>query len=263
MDQPPPSTDPSPTVPTPPAMSLGTRLLNVFAAPGEVFEALKPAPSTAANWLVPTVLFILTSWLSAWLIFSQDSIKQQLNDITDQAFQKQVDQGRLSEQQAEQAREAAAKYGGIGSKIGAVAGPVIVGFASPFCWGLIFWLVGNKALKGNFPYMKAVEAVGLTNAIGVLEVIVRTLLVVAMGNLYAAPNLALAVKGFDPQNTLHAILAMVNIMIFWLLLVRSIGVARLSGATLGKAAIWVFGIWAFYTAVFIGFGAAMKAAFGG
>jgi hypothetical protein len=244
-------------------MSLGTRLLNVFAAPGEVFDALKPAPSATANWLVPAILFIIISWLSAGLIFSQASIKQQLSDITDQAIQKQVDKGRLSEAQAEQAREVGAKYGAIGSRIGAVAVPVFIGFASPFCWGLIVWLVGAKALKGNFPYLKAVELVGLTNMIGVLDVIVKTLLIVALGNLYAAPSLALAVKGFDPQNTVHAVLAVVNLMTFWLLLVRSIGLARLSGVSAGKAAAWVYGIWALYTGVLIGIGAAVKAAFGG
>jgi hypothetical protein len=37
----------------------------------------------------------------------------------------------------------------------------------------------------------------------------------------------------------------------------------LSGASVGKAAVWVFGIWAAYTGVLIGLGAAVRAAFGG
>ena len=84
---------------------------------------------------------------------------------------------------------------------------MFVGFVTPFFWGLIVWLVGAKLFKGNFPYMKAVEVVGLANMISVLEVIVRTLLIVGLGNLYAAPSLVLLVKEFDPQNTVHSLLA--------------------------------------------------------
>ena len=36
-------------------------------------------------------------------------------------------------------------------------------------------------------------------------------------------------------------------MTFWLLAVRAMGLARLSGVSFIKAALWVFGIWAAYT----------------
>jgi hypothetical protein len=96
-----------------------------------------------------------------------------------------------------------------------------------------------------------------------LEVIVKTLLIVGLGNLFASPSLALFVKEFDPQNNAHSVLALVNVMTFWLLAVRSIGLARLSGASFGKAAVWVFGIWAALTGLMLGLGAAIRAAFGG
>ena len=49
-------------------------------------------------------------------------------------------------------------------------------------------------------------------------------------------------------------------MTFWLLAVRAIGLARLSGVSFAKAAVWVFGIWAAYTGFFIGLGALVQAA---
>ena len=121
--------------------------------------------------------------------------------------------------------------------------------------------MGAGLLKGNFPYMKAVEVVGLANMIGVLEVIVKTLLIVGLGNLYASPSLVLLVKEFDPQNTVHSLLALVNVMTFWLLAVRGIGLARLSGVSFAKAAAWVFGIWAAYTGLLIGLAFVAKTAF--
>jgi hypothetical protein len=242
-------------------MSLGGRLLNVFATPGDVFQEVKTARDSAANWLVPALILVLLSWAASWVIFSQDSIKHQLSEITDQAIQQQVQRSHMSEQQAEQARAMGEKWAGISSRIGAAVVPIFVGFLTPFIWGLFIWLVGVQVLKGDFSYMKAVEVVGLGNMIGVLDLIVRSLLILGLGNLYASPSLVLLVKQFDPQNTVHSLLAVVNVMTFWLLAVRAVGLARLSGVSFAKAALWVFGIWAAYTGFFIGVGLLLKMLF--
>jgi hypothetical protein len=263
MDQPPPTLESQPDAPKTPAMSLPARLMNVIAAPGEVFEAVKTSPPSTANWLVPALIFMLVSWMGAMLIFSQDTIKQQLSDITNKAIDKQVEKGKIPKERAEATRQAAEKFGSLGAEISAVAMPVFVAFISPFWGGLIVWLVGAKALKGGFSYMKGVEAAGLANMIYVLEAIVKPLLIVAMGNLYASPSLALAVKDFDPQNPVYGLLAAVNVMTFWLLVVRAIGIARLSGASVGRAAAWMFGIWAALTALMVGFAFALRTITGG
>ena len=242
-------------------MSLGGRLFNVFAAPGDVFQEVKGASVSVSNWLVPALILIAVSWVATWLIFSQESIKHQLSDITDQAMQKQIEKAHMSEQQAEQARAVGEKWAGLSSKIAAAIAPVFAGFVTPFFWGLIVWLVGTKLLKGDFPYMKAVEVVGLANMVSVLEVIMKTLLIVGLGKLYAGTSLVLFVKQFDPQNPVHSLLAVVNVMMFWLLAVRAIGLAQLSGVSFAKAALWVFGIWAAYTGFFVGVGLVAQAAF--
>jgi hypothetical protein len=242
-------------------MSLGGRLLNVFATPGDVFDDVKATPPAPANWLVPGLILIVVSWVAAWVIFSQESITHQMSEITGQAIEKQVVAGHMNEQQAEQARMVGEKWAGIVAKILAVLAPLAEAFVTPFFWGLILWLVGAKVLKGDFPYMKAVEAVGLANMIVVLETIVKTLLIVGMGNLYASPSLVLLVKEFDPQNTTHSLLAIVNVMTFWLLAVRASGLARLGGVSFTKAALWVFGIWAAYTGFLLALGLLAQAAF--
>lgn len=263
MEPIPPTSEPQPGVPLAPATSLAGRLMNVFAAPGEVFGEVKTSAPSVANWLVPAILFMVLSWLSAGLIFSQPAIRQQISELSTKAIDRQVEKGKLSSAQAEQARAAAEKFGGIGYKIGAVVAPIFAAFISPFWGGLILWLVGSFALKGPFPYMKAVEVAGLSNMILALGVIVKTLLILITGNLFASTSLALLVKDFDPQNTIHSLLTMVDVMVLWLLTVRSIGLARLSGASVGKSAAWVFGIWIAFTGIMIGFGAAVRAVFGG
>jgi hypothetical protein len=199
--------------------------------------------------------------VAAWLVFSQDPIKHQLSENADRAIQKQIERNHMGEQQAEQVRAAGEKWAVLGAQVFGFVIPVFVALITPFFWGLIVWLVGAKILKGDFPYMKAVEVVGLSSMVSVLDVIVRTLLIVGLGNLYAAPGLVLLVKEFDPQNPVHSLLAVLNVMTLWLLAVRAVGVARLSGAALVKAALWVFGIWAAYTGFLIGLGALIQAAF--
>jgi hypothetical protein len=257
MEQPPAlsGTEPSPANPLP--TSLPARLLNVFATPSEVFDEVKHSPPSVANWLAPALLLILVSWVGAWFIFSQETIKHQLTELTDKAIQAQIEKAKIPPEQAEKMRQ----FGELSTKIATFAGPVVVAFVSPFVWGFIIWLVGGKALHGSFSYMKAVEVVGLGNTIGVLDSVIRILLILVSGNLFAAPSLVLLVKEYDPNNTVHSLLALLNVMTIWLLAVRSIGLARVSGAPVAKAATWVFGIWLAYNGLFAGLGLAMKAAF--
>ena len=82
MEPVPPTLEPQPAGPPAPGTSLAGRLLNILAAPGDVFGEIKTAPPRVANWLVPAVLFMVLSWLSAGLIFSQPAIRQQISELS-------------------------------------------------------------------------------------------------------------------------------------------------------------------------------------
>ena len=252
-----PTPESAPVAPPPPG-SLAGRLLNVFAVPGDVFNEVKTAGLAHVNWLLPAILLTLAGWMSAGLIFSQPAIRQQMIELADKSIDRMVEKGNVPAEQAEKMRPTAEKAAMVMAVISTVAGTPMFAFILPFWWGLILWL-GGKVFNGNFSYLKAVEAAGLANMILVLDVVVKTLLILVTGNLYASPSLALAVKDFDPQNPLHALCTLVNVMLFWALLVRAIGLARLSGTTLGKAALWVFGIWAAYTGALLGLSAVLRA----
>lgn len=241
-----------------PPMPLMARLVNVFASPGEVFDDVRDTPPSAANWLVPALIGIVVGWICSTIVFANPAIQQQMSEISEKAVEQQIQKMNASEQQADQIRAMAA----ISQKVTAYVATPVMAFASPFVWGLFVWLVGSKKFRGGFSYMKGVEAVGLSNMIGVLDGIIRTLLILVLGTLWAAPHAGLLVIGsFDPQNPLHGLLSALNIMTFWLLAVRAIAVARLSGASFTRSAIWVFGIWFVYTAIFLGFGYAMQKIF--
>jgi hypothetical protein len=248
MDQPPPVDVPETTTPAA-ATSLGSRIFNVFAAPADVFDEVKASPGSNANWLVPALLFTVIGWVCGWLIISQDFSKQQISDMQDRAIQKQVEKGKLTKEQAEAARGAIEKFGSLGTMIGVAAAPPIMGFALPFWFGLIVWLLGDKAFKGGFTFMKGVEVAGLVGMIAVLESILHTLMVLVLGNMFAGPNLGLLVlKDYDPNNWQHVLLSKPDLMTFWELAVLSLGLARLGGVRFGRALAWVGGLWLLWTA---------------
>lgn len=242
MDQTPANLEPSPPVPQAPGSSLLARLMNVFAAPGEVFDEAKASQPSTANWLVPTVLLALFGVFSALLISSQPAVKRQKQAMQEAMFQKFVESGKMTQEAADNAVRAAEAAGGKGQVYEGV-GVTIVSFISLFWSALIVWL-GGFVMKGRFGYKRALEIVGLAGMIALLGVVLKTLLILTTGNMFASLTPGLFVKDFNPMsNTLHGILAAFDVIWFWALGVQACGLARFSGASHGKAAVWVFGVW--------------------
>jgi hypothetical protein len=233
--------------------SLVTRLTGVFVTPGEVFDALKTSPPAVTNWLVPALIFIVVSWIGATLMFRNPQIQQQIQDIQTQAIQKQVESGKLTQQQADQVVQMTGKYADIGVKISGIAGPVFVAFASPFGWGFVLWLAG-VIFKRPIGYMQGVEAVGLTNMLSALEAAAHWLLIAAMSNMFVGLSPVLFLKNVDPTSFSFGLLSSLSVIGLWCLAVRAIALSRLSGLSLVKSAVWVFGIWFAFLSFGLGLG---------
>ena len=233
-----------PPAPPAPANSLAGRLLNVFAAPGELFGEIKAAPASIANWLVPVSLFAVIGVISVCIIFTQPAIQQSLRDQQVKALDKRVQQGKMTQAQEDQALQVMDKFMGptmlmVFGSFGAVTNS----FVSVFWWALVLWLCGRWFLKARFNYLKAVEVAGLSSLILVLGMVIGTLLCVIFGRLNAGPSLALLVSNFDLGNRVHLLLGAANAVYFWHTAVLAIGLAKLSGASTARAMLVVFAYW--------------------
>jgi hypothetical protein len=263
MDQPPPIAEtPPPSAPKAPTMSLPARLLNVFAVPGDVYDEVKDAPHTAANWLVPALIASVVGAVSVWIVLAQPAIQQQIREKQDRAIEQQLEKGvragKLTREQADQQRAAAEKFMGPAvMKITGMFGAFFYSFARVFLYGLLLWLIGLWWLKVRFNYLKAVEIAGLAGMIGVLGAIVTLLLKVNLSNPASSPSLALAVGDFDPKNPLHLLLAAANLFDVWQLWVMALGLARLAGVPFVRAGFPVFGFWVLWSAVWISIATAL------
>lgn len=233
-------------------MSLGARLLNVFAVPGEVFKEVKISKPSTANWLVPILVASVVGAISAIIMFSQPTIQQQIREKQERALEKQVQAGKMTRAQADQALAVVEKFSGPATmKILGTVGAVFYSFVRVFSWALALWLLGRWYLKIRFDYMKAAEVAGLASMIATLGAIVTLLLIVNLGKLFSTPSLALVISDFDERNKSHLLLGAVNVFYFWQAGVVSVGLARLASVPFARAMVGVFGVWIIWELILI------------
>ncbi|MBI5384689.1 MAG: YIP1 family protein [Verrucomicrobia bacterium] len=240
---PPPLTAPPPA----PATSLWARLTNVFVVPGEVFTEVRDCRHSLGNWLAPVLISAVVGVVFVFVMFSQETLVHQIREMQEKAIQAKVDAGKIPPEQAKAIMETTERFMSpaflkITGSIGAVVGTAgwLFGLA------LYVWLIGAKLFKGRFAFLKAVEVCGLSQMIGVLSAVVTGLLMVTMGHLHATPGPGLLVSNFDPTNKTHLMLAAINLMTFWQIAVLALGMAKLSGASFLKSALWLYVPWAVF-----------------
>jgi hypothetical protein len=242
-------------------LSLMARLTKIFTAPGDVYLDVKNYALCLTNWWVPALLFVLASLIAAGLIYSQPAIREQIAEVQDRAmqrqFQPQIDSGTMTQAQVDQIKANAGRYSEIGPIIGGVISPIFAAAITPFWGGFVLWVGAMLLFKRPFPYLKGVEAVGLTLVILALGVIVKALLVVVRGDMFASLSPALFLKDFDSTNPLHTMLMSVDVFVIWALTLRAIALAKLSEISLAKAVTWVLSVWLVLTGSMFGFSWAM------
>jgi hypothetical protein len=238
-EQPPRSTE----EPKPPLSLLG-RLFNVYAAPGDVFDELKRAPTSVANWLVPILIVTVAMIASFVITLSQPTIKQQLVEMQEKAIDQQVVAGKITAEQAKTVKAQLAALPPWVMQLFGILQGVVSGFVGTFWWALVLWLLGKMALKSNVPFLRALEASGLSMMIFALSVVVTTLLVVILGNIMARPALSVLIAEFDPTSKVHLLLGSLNLFYIWSATVLALALSKLSNVPFGRAALWLFGFWA-------------------
>jgi len=244
-------------VPLKPAPSLGRMFTDVFTSPGEAFEALRGTVSAPMLWVVPMIVSVLLAAVFTFTIFNDATLRSQILQMQQQAIEKAVREGRMTQDQADVASERLESGGtGLYMAIGMVAAVVAVA-AFFFAGALFVWLAGKVFLKTPEGYSAHLEMYGSAEWIGILGSIVTLLMMVGLGSMYARPGGSLLVLStFDASSTFHKLLAAVTIFGFWQTAVVGIGLAKLAGksaiAGLGPA----FGLWIVWVLIqaFVGIG---------
>lgn len=230
-------------------MSLGSRLVNVFAAPGELFEAIRNSARSLANWLVPSALVAVLGIVATLVVFGDAALVQQALAMQDKAYEQAVAEGKMTPEQVEQVREMMQNVGIIMMRVGGSVWMLLAAFVAPLWWALLGWLIGRWVFRAEAGFLKVLEVMGLASLIGGVGYIVGMFIQMGLGRLGAGPHLATLVDPFDPTNRAHIALAAANVFALWQVGVTGLGLATLFGRRVAPVlGVW-FVVWAGYKAI--------------
>lgn len=230
--------------------SLGSTITNVFASPSEAYQGLANTPPKATNWVLPMILMAVLGVLFVYLIFTNEAIKTQIFDMQAQQFDKAVEEGRMTQQQADQVRDQMQQTGlGLFMVFGSL--PILIFTAAYFFLGALFlWLAVKIAWKSPLKYGKFLEAYGIASWIGVLGTVVTMGMVLAMNSMFFTPSLGLLFADtYNPMDTMHKFASAINIFSVWQAVVTGIGLSSLAGKPTGNGIIIAVVLWVIWVAI--------------
>lgn len=234
-------------------MSISDKMVNVISAPGDLFSYVAKEGKKSSNYSIPLLISIVVSAIFMFVVFSQPAIKDQMSQQQEKSLQQSVEKGKLTQEQADQARERMPAAGSPIFLVFGIVGVVVVTLILLYGSSLVYWLVGKYAFKSQVPYGKVLEVAGLSMYISIIGAILTLIIAVAMGSLYAGPHLGVLVgSSFDPVNKMHKLLSNINVMTIWYLVVVAIGLSKIFAVQLQKTLITVGILWVLYIVVTVG-----------
>lgn len=240
----------------PKAPSVGKTIADVFVTPSEVFQSLKGTEQAPMLWVLPLLISILVVIATSITFFTNNALRSESIEMQNRAFQKMVEDGKMTPEQAEQAESRMESMGMIGIVFGIIGGSFFI--ALSFFGGTLFlWLANKSILKTTVDYVKHLEMYGIASWVGILGSIIALLMMIALGTMVATPSLALALLGnYDPANTMHRLLSAVNFFSIWQAIVIGIGLSKFSDKSIGAGigiAVTLWIIWVLITNTLTGF----------
>lgn len=229
--------------------TVGSRMIDIFVSPGEVFDGMKNAQKCTANWLVPLILAIIVAIITIFVVFSQPTIQQQMIDVQHNQMQKQVQAGKMTQEQVAQAETMIPKPGSLIWNVFGVFGAIIINLIILLLIGLVLWLIGKYVLKAPLRYGTSLEITGLSSTVMILGSIISILTILVLDSLYATPSLAILVKEYNVDNSMHKLLSQMNIFTIWFVALLGLGLAKICNVPTMKGMIWTFGIFIVFTLV--------------
>ncbi|MDE2808189.1 MAG: YIP1 family protein [Gemmatimonadota bacterium] len=187
-------------------MSVVGRILRVFYAPSETFEAVAEQRS-AADWLVPTIIVAAVIFVSTYLT-SPIYVAETMEQIREQT---------PAEQPTVEGTGDAIRISGL------IAAPVMT-FVMLFIGAAIYLLVG-KLLGGLLGYGHCLALVAYTSLISILQHIVKTPLVLANETMDVQIGLGMFLSEEARQSFGGHLLSLIDPFIVWMIVIAGLGLS--------------------------------------
>jgi len=206
------------------SMSFFSRVVNIFIAPGKVFEFLMQKPI----WIVPLSVVTLAVTLQQGIIMSSQTGKEGMR----QEIQKSPRAAQLSSEQVDQQISMMGKIIPISTLIMA---PLITFMAA----GLIYFIF-SIVLGGEITYKHTLSAWTHVGMIGIVGIAVQTALVFIKGNIRPNTSLAAFLPFLEEDSFVYHFMQTFDLFVLWQLAVLAIGMGLLSRVGTKKAAIALY-----------------------
>lgn len=209
--------------------SLATTILDVFSAPQELFNDYHKTATSHKLWLIPLIVNILFSIIVTFVMFSNDALRMQVLDVQRQAIEQQVQQQKITQEQADQFLDRM-ESANIGMYVGFASFGIIIGYSLFFFLGtLVLWLANKLLFHTSAGFVKHLEVYGISSWIGIVGSLIGLLLVLALGSIYAQPAASIIFyDSFDATQNFHRVLSAINFFSLWQTIVLGIALAKLS-----------------------------------
>ena len=239
-----------------PGLSQWQRVANIFSAPSKTFEDIKRGNR---SWWMP---FLIMS-LVGYILFAAVTTKIGMQAVVDNQVKMDPKSEERMAQASPEQREVSAKIALNITKGIFIGNPALLLLISAILslglWGTINFVFGGKATYGS------IFAVSMFAG---LPSIVKTLLGTLVIYAGAAPE-SFNIKNFAPTNmgaflnpletnkAIYSLASSVDVITIWTLVLLGIGTAIVAGVKRSSGYIAVFGWWAIFVLVGVGWAAAM------
>ena len=242
--------------PAVPGLSQWQRVTNIFSAPSKTFEDIKRGNR---SWWLPFVITALVAYIFFAAVAFQIGMQQV---VTNQIHLNPKAEEKLA-QAPPAAREMSNKISLYVTEGAFIANPVLVlaGIAllSLGLWGTINFVFGGKATFGS------IFAVWMYASLpAIIKTILGTVVIFAAGepdtfNIknFAPTNAGAFLNPLETNKALYALATSLDAVTIWMLVLLGIGTAIVAGVKRGSGYIAVFGWWAIFVLIGIGWAAVM------
>ncbi len=215
------------------------RIIAVFINPAELFKYLNHKP----DWVLPFVIILVSAIVvSAYIAFTMD-----YSAMMRERFEKMVEEGQMTQEQADKTIEAVMEKAGSIQKIITVPAAVLGTAISLLVLAAVLYLITNL-VGGNTTFVKTFSVLNYAALVETLGGFIAVPIMISTQNMEFSINLGALVSFLPKENIVFLILSAISMFTLWKIILLGIGIKKTSELEGASSYIMVFALYALWIA---------------
>ncbi len=240
--------------------SFTDKIVGVISEPASLFSKLAFLPAKVSDWILPLLAMIIISIIATFIYMSNPEIKLEMEKqqriAMQQQFDKMVESGQISREQADEQMEKTMEMMGNSTmmRVFSSIGILVMMLIWFFIFTTIGFLIAKFVFKGDGTYSHAMTAMGLPFYISVLQSIVLIIIGLLIGKMLTGLNPA-AFLGMDVKALPGFLLSRLDVFSIWFYVVVGIAFAKMfKSENTMKYVLTSVGFWLVFMFIIFGLG---------